>query len=148
MAGVGAVWHLRYRAASASAYKWEFVGGATTANKVVAAVTATSPSNAGKPGGPVITIPLAGEYLIEYGATVQGSGSGYAAITPFYNSLTLSLGADNEAVQYPATYASVSEKTYEALTPAGNVLEVVYRTDAGTATFIRRYLTATPIRVG
>lgn len=64
----GILWHLKYRAASTSAYKWEFVGGSrivsennagyTVAMTTVHTLTTDTPS---------VTLPLNGDYLIEYG---------------------------------------------------------------------------------
>src|SRR4051812_20323941 len=63
----GVVWHLRYRLASASIYKWEYVGGpalvtettpagddSTTSTTYVALATPTT-----------LALPLAGDYDIE-----------------------------------------------------------------------------------
>lgn len=70
----GVIWHLRYRAASASAFKWEFVGGGTLATYAFTQVSATAAySSAGTwvdIGAAIsLTAPLAGEYAAEAGAT-------------------------------------------------------------------------------
>jgi hypothetical protein len=63
MADAGAVWHLRYRAASSSAYKWEFVGGgAVSAIQTAGLTTVTATTYATDAGAPVITLGLAGDY--------------------------------------------------------------------------------------
>ena len=95
-----------------------------------------------------MTIPVAGEYAISYGATIVNSGTNYTAITPFYNGATLSLGGDNEVVNHLTSYLALAGATYETLSTAGNQLELYYRVDAGTGTFIRRWISATPTRVG
>lgn len=66
----GVTWRLRYRAASTSAYKWEFVGGPP--------LTARSTASEGTIGGlawhatPVLTIPRAGEYICGFVGNVEG----------------------------------------------------------------------------
>jgi microcystin-dependent protein len=60
----GVIWHLRYRAASASAYKWEFVGGApmTAVGAGEAGFTSSSFRTNGQAS---LTLPaVAGDYFI------------------------------------------------------------------------------------
>lgn len=84
----GVVWHLRYRA-GASTYKWECLGGARLRAGVTASNAWTSPAafawqNA--PGGPAVTLPLAGEYELDWnGAAVVTSPT---AVTDFRMSIT------------------------------------------------------------
>lgn len=62
----GVMWTLRYRAASSSSYKWEFVGGAS-----LRAIVDTEQQNTTTgwqnlaTAGPSVTLPLAGDYKIE-----------------------------------------------------------------------------------
>jgi hypothetical protein len=63
----GIVWHLKYRAASASAYKWEYVGGQELRDflansESLGASNFNAYSNLATVG-PQVTVPLAGEYL-------------------------------------------------------------------------------------
>jgi hypothetical protein len=66
----GVIWHLKYRAASASTFKWEYVGGAplftkqTVTNSSITTTTATAFTN--RPSD--ITLPLAGDYDVRFGA--------------------------------------------------------------------------------
>lgn len=64
-ATAGVVWHLRYRAASVNAYKWEFVGGSSLQAQVVSALQVVSGSWVQIE--PHLNIPAVGEYLISYG---------------------------------------------------------------------------------
>ena len=70
MATDGLIWHLRYRAAAPGSYKWEFIGGSPLyvvrreresigTNQAWADITPVSPE---------LTIPLAGDYMVEFGA--------------------------------------------------------------------------------
>ena len=64
MADVGAVWHLRYRSASTSAYKWEFVGGGPTTG-VGSGETGFTSSAFRTNGQASLTLPaVAGDYFI------------------------------------------------------------------------------------
>lgn len=73
-AAAGVVWHLKYRVASGSAYKWEFVGGGpmyaqdTTGNNRQNTALNTWQFMAGSPS---IVLPLAGQYEVEYGARLE-----------------------------------------------------------------------------
>lgn len=82
MAALGVVWQLRYRAASASAYKWEYVGGAglheyTTGGEKAVVVGTWNLI----PGGPTITLPLAGDYDVRAQATIIESAAVYGTIS-------------------------------------------------------------------
>jgi len=66
----GVVWHLRYRAASASAYKWEFVGGGllqvtNSATRTGTSAGISSTMAIGAVAGNTVTVPLAGDYDID-----------------------------------------------------------------------------------
>jgi microcystin-dependent protein len=150
MATVGAVWHLRYRAASASAYKWEVVGASPMQVDVDASETTTSTSYAAlATAGPAITLPLAGDYLVSVAARTYGTtqnGSGYMS---YDKGATGALdidgfGWDNEITNGSSDYRYVSRKQsgLSAVT-----LTAKYKTSAGTSYFYRRSLTITPIRV-
>ena len=72
MATDGIVWHLRYRAASASAYKWEFIGGSAlyAANDGTVNTSSATVGDGDNPG-PSITAPLKGVYDVEnFGAGI------------------------------------------------------------------------------
>lgn len=77
MAASGVVWHFRYNAASASAYKWEFLGGPTMGDQVPANVAFNNTAWGALSGGPSLVSPLAGDYEICFGAriyNVNGAG--------------------------------------------------------------------------
>jgi hypothetical protein len=69
----GIVWHLKYRAGSASTHKWEFLGGSELIAGPSGSVTTSSTTPVAFSGGPSITLPLAGDYevLIGAAATIQ-----------------------------------------------------------------------------
>src|SRR4051812_17764974 len=70
----GVVWHLRYRAASASTYKWEFVGGAQLIDEIATEESGTSGTyGALTTPGPSITVPLAGDYDVTITARITAA---------------------------------------------------------------------------
>ena len=149
MATAGVVWTLRYRSGGGT-YKWEFTGGPSLSNVALGAnVTATTNTHATKTGGPSLTIPLAGEYVIAWGALVGASVSAaYAGILPFYNGTAVGTASDLELAQGTTVFVSVATQTNVTFATAGNTLDLRYRVDSGTGTFGRRFLYATPVRVG
>jgi hypothetical protein len=145
MASLGAAWNLRYRSA-ATTYKWEFVGGTPLYASVAASVTATTATPTAKTGGPSFTVPVAGIYLLTYGATMSASVANfYAGAQPYYNASAIS--ADSEIANGYTGFISCVGGYTATLATAGNTLELYYRVDSGTGTFIRRFLRAVPIAV-
>jgi hypothetical protein len=73
----GTVWVFRYNAGSASAYKWEFVGGPALESEV-ATGEGTSNNFYGTltTAGPTLTAPRAGDYLVTFGATIEAALTG------------------------------------------------------------------------
>ena len=62
-------WHFRYNSNNASAYKWEFVGGASLrgfGGSLTLTTLMTTPTNL--TGGPSLTVPRSGIYQCRYGA--------------------------------------------------------------------------------
>ena len=101
-AGNGAMWLFRYRAASASAYKWEFVGGAP----LWAALTDISTaSGSWVASSSALTISRAGDYI----ATMSGRLGTASASTLFQASVRTRAG--NEAIcgELRATGSAVTD---------------------------------------
>lgn len=144
----GIVWHLKYRAGSASPYKWEYVGGASLSAEVLTGEsTASGLFTALTTPGPSVTVPVAGDY--EYEHDFQGSNdtTGGLAIQ------ALKLGAaatsdDDSAVAATLNAAPTKGREVTGIA-AGAVLTCQYRTNGtGTASFLRRWLRVRPVRVG
>jgi hypothetical protein len=91
----GVVWHLKYRAASASAHKWELVGGAELESHQtggIAAIAAVAGTNAVVPGVAVV-VPLAGDYdLVTQGFFQVASGTPQLQVFPAVTGTGASLG--------------------------------------------------------
>jgi hypothetical protein len=147
----GVIWHLRYRAASASAYKWEFLGGAPLVHRIdtdeqLAAGTAAyvdAPTV-----GPTLTTPLAGDYIYDAGfgcytgsttTTVSVTGSVHVAGTP--HGPAQAVTTDRSATTSCANRANA--------VAAAAVIKLMYlRNVTYTQNFRYRYLKLHPVRVG
>lgn len=58
-------WRLRFNSQSSSAYKWEFIGGAPSAQYELTSV-GISPAPTWNPTGPLFAIPRAGTYIVDF----------------------------------------------------------------------------------
>jgi len=72
-------WRFRYNAGSTSSYKWEFVGGAPKVITDLTAPSTTSSSYVLLSGGPVFTIPRAGEYDLGMSCALYSDTAGGGA---------------------------------------------------------------------
>lgn len=145
----GIVWHLKYRAASASTYKWEYMGGGPLVSEVftsesTASTTFTNLTTV----GPQITLPLAGDYKVSFGATVNTPSTGNGLITVKRGAVA---AADADAEQvYISSITSTARSYKRTATAAGELWLCQYRfTGASSiAAFSNRFLEIVPIRVG
>jgi hypothetical protein len=147
----GVVWALKYRSASASAYKWEYVGGAPLFARVLTVETTASTTYAAlTTAGPSIALPLPGDYIVEIGA---GSWTGTAATNAYMSydiGGTAAVDADafrsrqNSAGNTGIAAGSRSERK-AALTAV--TLTSKYRVDGGTGSWENRWMQVTPVRV-
>jgi hypothetical protein len=136
-------WYFRYNAGSSSTYKWEFVGGAPARNATTGLVSTTSTTRAAL--GPGITVPRAGDYLVEVAAAVSGSGAANALvylgasiagnITPYIEVVTANMEV---GLSYLDRLNAVSASTN---------LQVAGYVSAGTGNYSERSIAVTPIRV-
>lgn len=158
MAADGVAWPLRYRAAAAGSFKWEFVGGADWIKTVDPTQAHPGPGSAWgdlATVGPEITLPLAGDYLVRFGAEISpvqdGStaamGIGYGAFTGAFSAAlawvlfqlaTGANGSSNDAARAKRINGAA----------AAAVLRARYWTSSGSHTFGGRHLSVQPIRVG
>ena len=157
----GIVWNLRYRLASSSPYKWEFIGG----NPLVSGIAAqVGPSSANAysyvPGTDAqITIPLAGEYLIEVSCSCRTSGAvagdiiqmGWVrttAPTSLVAGVDLTVIAANYRTAMVACNSVGAGWESALIYTAGTVLRMIYWVTSVSTVFGSRAMQATPIRVG
>jgi hypothetical protein len=148
----GVVWHLRYRAAAAGSYKWEFVGGSPLIHQIDTDEGGTTTAYADfATVGPQLTTPLAGDYVAEYGAL------SYQTVASVDNYYTPKLGgaATNDVDTALATFTGTSKlvvhqrtRRFNALA-ASTLIKMQFKMSAGNAgSFRNRWLTITPVRVG
>lgn len=149
-ATAGIVWHLRYRATSSSAYKWEYVGGPPLSQLISTFETHTSTSYANLATlGPQITIPLAGDYMLALGAYARTSVVGFTAFMSFDGP---GFGAgDAWGVRNDTAAASGGAQVHKRWRNpmGGGTFTAKYRVSgASTGGWGDRTFEATPIRVG
>lgn len=150
----GIIWHLRYRSASSSSYKWEYVGGPALSSEVSAGESTTSTTFAAlATAGPSVTVPLAGDYVVAIGAKGYMSPADIQeGVMSFDIGGTGAVDADGLSITHPTT-SSVKGSTSSRLRTktaiaASTSLVAKYRTSAGTFYFESRTMYVTPRRVG
>jgi hypothetical protein len=152
----GVVWHLRYNAASASAYKWEFLGGSPLRATVNTDETFTAGATYVDCAtvGPQITLPLVGDY--SYNFTVNLYVAGQTALGNGAVGLSLA-GAQPNVPDLSQAYLSsgiggAPGRVGTLLSqPASRVVKIMYAigtTLGGTPHARMRELQITPVRVG
>jgi hypothetical protein len=150
----GVVWHLVYRAADASSYKWQFIGGPPLYAVVDTSQTTNSNAyTALTTAGPSITLPLAGDYMIEIATFAQNTtAAAYATVMSYDLGGTAATDADAcqnvSSGQFDgANVTSVRRKTSLA---AATAVVAKYRTNlaAAVGAWANRTMKATPVRVG
>jgi hypothetical protein len=122
----GVVWHLKYRAGSASAHKWELVGGSPLLVLTTAVATAAAANTTYNLSTSLVTIPLAGDYLVSAAGQGTGSTAGASTVTT-----TLYAGAGTPS----NTFAQASVVTVAGTSYAFNwevIRRVVANLTAGT----------------
>lgn len=153
-------WRLRYNAGAAGANKWEYVGGAPAYATVEASESTTSLSHVDlTTPGPLLTVPRAGDYLVEYsGFIAKLSAAGWTTTlsTVYVNAgqsspLVQAIGTVYNAAASPYPWATVQARAKLALA-ASDVLKVRYSisvvdTAGHGANFAWRRLTVTPLRL-
>jgi hypothetical protein len=152
----GVVWNLRYRAGSASAYKWEFLGGAALYSQVINGETSASTTFVNLATvGPQITVPLAGDYDIQHGARAYGSQNQISVIMSY--SIGATAASANDVVDmysgssYDSAIATVAPhgaRIQRKTLAAGDAIVAKYRVNAGTGWWGFRWLRISPVRVG
>lgn len=149
-ASLGIVWLLRYRSGAAGAYKWDVIGGSplyavveTLENTSVGAFTDLATV------GPQFNLPLAGDYMVRFGATMSQTTATFAAIAGLGVGGTFA--PDNRVVinaGAAADSAAVARATKASAVAAGALAKLAYFVTGGSGGFSRRWLEAMPVRVG
>jgi hypothetical protein len=149
----GVVWHLRYRTASSSAYKWECVGGSSLSAEVEAqSATVTSTTYIDVSTGPSLVVPLAGDYQVDWGALSSGSVATAIIASSIKRGAAAAVDADALLQQPPGVnYFNAGpghrRKRMNALA-ASTTLAMQHKANNGTMNFSNRWLAVQPVRVG
>ena len=155
MANQGDVWHLRYRATSPSAYKWEYVGGApihdniTTTENYASAATGDLATP-----GPSVTLPLAGDFDFAWGARIQmlvivagAEGWMHMSVAGGFPLASAAVASMVPTAQFGGG-ASTTEGRVTGLA-AGALCRAKYQTQGGIQfSFGQRWMRVRPVRVG
>ncbi len=154
----GVVWTLKYRAASASGYKWEFVGGSSLFS--TASGTTTASGTLVSISSPSITVPLSGEYRITFGfqgglfgAANGGSARAEVRIDGTATGAPCKAGTEENIGADGARYTDADRTIGPHAVVATKVVDIYGRVDGaggtfGTAYFINQHLAVLPVRVG
>lgn len=156
-AALGVLWRLRYRAAAPAPYRWEFVGGTDLLHEIVTTEATTTADGVYRDvatPGPLLTLPLAGDYLITADATIYTT-----AATPFTGIGGLKIGAAvvndvTDRICYVGDTGAAggvggtSGRTLRrTITPAA-VIKLQYASYGAAVQVASRVLRARPVRVG
>lgn len=148
----GVMWHLRYRSGASGSYKWEFVGGGVLLAEVTTSQTTASTSYAAlTTAGPSITVPLAGDYIVEIGCRTFSDGANQGGIMSYDIGGTGAVDADRIEFSMGTGVSSgnISRVRRKDGLAASNALVSKYKTTgANTATFHNRWMKVVPIRLG
>lgn len=152
---LGIKYHLRYRAASASLYKWESIGSASQLTAFVATNQTRASATYGDLAtvGPSIIVPLAGDWV----PTIALEA--FLSVATSFAAADIQIGATaadaQERVVFQLNAAGGSsgawgrEQTYVTVAAAATTVKMVYAGDGtNNATFGQRRLALRPIRVG
>jgi hypothetical protein len=151
-ATAGVIWLFRYRAGSASAHKWEFIGGSplyAVVDTDEALVNGAAYVNL-TTVGPSVTAPLAGEYMVREGALIYQTAGAVASSFMSY-SVGATGAVDADALQFqPSLVNEVYHNSRESRktgVAAADAFTAKYKgTAAITVHWARRHLSITPIR--
>lgn len=152
-AALGVVWRLRYRLASASALKWEFVGGSelratTDADEATAVAHNVYQALA---TGVSVTVPLLGDYRVDEWCNAY---SATAAENPFVSvkvggAAAADVDSGSAVLGAVNTGANIYARRHVLAVPALTVLAQQYRAGNNNQTHFRtRGMGVRPIRVG
>ena len=146
----GVIWNLRYRAASSSSYKWEFIGGSpyrvgTTSSEATSSTTYTTLAS-----GPQILIPLAGDYSVYTECQMASGSTGSGAMAYDVGATTANdIDAIWSQVSGPGYSNTGSVIRTKTISTAGTILTMKYKSPQSVSVFfVYRYFQITPIRVG
>ena len=149
--GKGTRWQFQYNAASASSFKWEFIGGAPLAYNNSSPYTNSIAATFQIPGTFATTLTRAGDYIARFTAQASNVTGGVAeiAIVSSLNGATNGMQSDFSNVANGAI-VTLGNMTYWNGVAAGWVADVAYYASsiAGSkVSFTNRTFSVLPVRV-
>lgn len=154
--GNGVRWTFQYNAASASAFKWECIGGPPVYAKVDTEETVNNAAYAAlATPGPSITVARQGDYYVEVGAyCIPGPTSLHIAYMSYDVGATGALDADAfrtrllDSTANRGAQNSGSALRLKAGVAAGAAITAKYKSTAGDVdTYGNRWMRITPLRI-
>lgn len=153
----GVVWHLKYNAGSSSPYKWEFVGGGDLyheidTNEILTGAGAVNYSDLATVG-PTLTPPLAGDYLLGYGAEAFNAVAAITMVISLAFNGNVATDADrmswsDGAAAQPSPGSRHRKKTLNAAQAVTVKYKVPSWSSGRDGNWRMRWMTMRPIRVG
>jgi hypothetical protein len=150
----GTIWQFRYNAGSASAYKWEFIGGPSAEAERPSTVGITSTAWTEDATNQVrVTLARGGDYLVSWG--IQRGGTGLANQIGYASVADVSIGPASVVVGAAAISGNGTNYQYSCsgtnratAIPAGHILGEVFQVGAGvTMSAWNPWMTVTPVRI-
>jgi len=155
----GVIWMFRYRAASASTYKWELVGGPpVTLSWVGAPTIINTMTQVGATGvyypniaGAVLTAPRAGDYLIEGSYLVDpNTGTGFIYVTSFVGAALVNASFRGQSHFVNTTYylsAALTTQIVPSVAASSVVGVAVTSSAVATHRVVTLWASVRPVRV-
>lgn len=139
----GVMWQFRYRAASASAYKWEFVGGSPWKGFTTVAEVFTNTGYAEAANAPQrFTIPRAGEYFCHSSLTAS-----FSTTMSLWNEIWLNATPGSGTISTSTGGWQTSSTDVFVTAAVNDVVNMRFRVSGGSAGILPRMLTVVPVRV-
>lgn len=143
----GIQWHVAFESGEAT-YKWRFIGGPPLVSEVTnqdntASTTYVALANA----GPSLGLPRAGDYDVTIECAVVGAVSAMASYMSYDIGGTGAVDADSAETGPVTTSVAYGGRKRRKSALATSTLTAKYRVSTSNATFGKRLMTVTPVRI-
>jgi len=149
--GNGARWQFQYNAGSASAFKWEFIGGFPQSIGPAGSITTSSAAPVDLTGGPSLTLARAGDYMVEFGVNATSQVAGANNMTTFLNVAGVNQSQANGLNMVATAQFQGGQQSTEIVVPgvaAATTLKLqVESQNSLSTTFQGGWIKATPRRI-
>lgn len=151
---LGIIWHLKYRSASTSIFKWEFVGGSDIFLNQGSIPDANPIGVWGAQAGAALISPAlpAGNFDVFYGMRgAVNAASSSMRIAPAIGAtdpLTTTMEARSESYAAGVRGEWSASASARLTTAVGNTINLRFRFTEGTDTVLSAYVRIRPVRIG